>query len=247
MAVYTRPTVRYNMISRQRVYNALITILGVFVVFFIGSVLLSQKLLIARYVLSKNGYYIYYKKAKEYIMSIDLQDAKVYHNSHYIAHLSYIRAGIYPPDILNVSLTCENGYTDIKEHLISKHIRILSQRFPLGCIKNNKYTSQGELNSKLYITPSYVKGFMDFKNLNINSYHIKSLKLSFHKKDKGSIFTFDGKATFLGKELSIKGSGTVDINQDSLANSKISGIGLIDNTIHIAFGGDLVNPQIDIK
>jgi len=34
---------------------------------FLGIILFGEKILIARYIIAKNGYYVYYKKAKEYL------------------------------------------------------------------------------------------------------------------------------------------------------------------------------------
>ena len=219
---------------------------------FLGIILFGEKLLIARYIMAKNGYYFYYKKAKEYITSIDLNNVKIFYknpkspstNFQYLAHLSYVGIGFYPPFILSASFTCQNGYVDLKENMLLKHININSKRFPLSCIKASK--SQGQMNSKMLLTPNYVDGFMDFKMLNIKGYYIKSLKLNFKK----TRFTFKGEADILNTPVDVKGDGIVSIDQNTLTNSKISGVGLINlpfKRMRIVFGGTIVNPIINIE
>ncbi|MGC9286114.1 MAG: hypothetical protein ACP5E7_01030 [Hydrogenobaculum sp.] len=219
---------------------------------FLGIILFGEKLLIARYIMAKNGYYVYYKKAKEYITSIDLNNVKIFYkdpkspstNFQYLAHLSYVGIGFYPPFILNASFTCQNGYVDLRENMLLKHIYISSKRFPLSCIKVSK--SQGQMDSKMILTPTYVDGFMDFKMLNIKGYYIKSLKLNFKKTH----FTFEGEANIFNTTVNVKGNGIVSIDQNTLTNSKISGVGLINlpfKRMRLVFGGTVVNPIINIE
>ncbi len=223
--------------------------LGFLLFISIAIISFGEKLLIARYILAKNGYYIYYKKAKEYLTSIDLKDAKVFHKDNnkyrYIAYLPYLRVGFYPPFILNASFTCGNGYTDIRENILLKHIKITSKRFPTSCI-NVDDEKGGEINSKLKLTSSSVNGFMDFSMLTIKGYLIKSLKIYFRKTN----FQFRGKIVILNTSVDVKGDGIVSIDQNTLPNSKISGTGLVNTpfkVMHIVFGGTILNPSINIQ
>jgi len=98
----------------------------------------------------------------------------------------------------------------------------------------------------MLLTPNYVDGFMDFKMLNIKGYYIKSLKLNFKK----TRFTFKGEADILNTPVDVKGDGIVSIDQNTLTNSKISGVGLINlpfKRMRIIFGGTVVNPTINIE
>ncbi|WP_459893426.1 hypothetical protein [Hydrogenobaculum acidophilum] len=224
--------------------------IGFLIACFLALISFGEKLLIARYILAKNGYYIYYKKAKEYLTSIDLEDAKVFHKKQngyqYIARLSYLRAGFYPPFILNVSFTCSNGYTNIRENMLLKHIKITSKRFPISCIKTGNEKGSGQMNSQLELTPASINGFINFNMLNIKGYLIKNLKLNFRKTH----FHFRGKVDILNTSVDIKGDGIVSIDQNTLTNSKISGSGLINTpfkSMHIVFGGTVVNPSINIQ
>ena len=231
--------------------------LRLYILYFLGFLLLisagiitfGEKLLIARYIIAKNGYYIYYKRAKEYLSSIDLEDVKVFkkdkNNYQYIAHLPYLRAGFYPPFILNTSFTCGNGYTDIKENMLLKHIEITSKRFPTYCIKLS-HEEGGEINSKLSISPSSIDGFMDFKMINVKGYPIKSLKLYFEKTH----FTFKGELVILNTTVNVKGNGIVSIDSNTLTNSKISGSAVVNTpfkVMHMSFGGTVLNPDINIQ
>lgn len=205
-------------------------------------ILSTQKLLIAQYILSKNGYDIFYQKATEYLFSIDIKKAKVYKNQQPVANISYMSAGFYPPFVLDATLTCGNGYTNIKDNILTKEARINSKNFPFECLKLKK---AGVLDSSLKISPKGAYGFLAFKNLYIKGYNIKSLKLHFKK----NIFSLKGTINIFNTLYNTKGSGVLYIDKKDIADSKISGNLIVNTpikTLKLVVSGSVINPYVNI-
>ncbi len=205
-------------------------------------ILSTQKLLIAQYILSKNGYDIFYQKATEYLFSIDIKKVKVYKNQVAVANISYMNAGFYPPFILNTTLTCGNGYINIKDNIITKDAFINSKNFPFECLKLKK---AGVLDSSLEISPSGAYGFLASKNLYIKGYNIKSLKLHFKK----NIFSLNATVNILNALYNAKGSGVLYIDKRNIADSKISGNLVVNTpmkTLKLVVSGSVINPYVNI-
>ncbi len=226
------------MILRYPLY-----ILGLLIIIFVSATLFAEKFVIAQHILAKNGYYIFYKKAKEYLLSIDLEDASIYKGNKKVAKVSYFNTGFYPPFTLNASLTCGNGYMDVRENMIFKHIFVQAKHFPISCLF---LSSQGTMDSHINLDGSKAVGFMDFKLLNIKGYNVKSLKLNFHKK----IFYFRGTLDIYNSPVNVRGDGLIRINKFNLPNSTISGSGIIHTPfkdMHMIIGGIILDPYINIQ
>lgn len=210
-------------------------------VFFI--ILSTQKLLIAQYILSKNGYNIFYKKASEYLFSINIEGVKVYKNYEKVADISYMNAGFYPPFILNATLTCGNGYMNIKDNVLNKSAFIHSKNFPFECLKMRK---AGLFDANLRINKSGAYGVLDIKNMYIKGYDIKSLKLYFNK----NIFHLVAKIVLFNTLYEARGDGLVHIDKYDITSSKISG-NLVINTpikvVRLVVSGTVVNPYLNIQ
>lgn len=244
MAVCSKYDIRYYMSSK---FSYFLYILGYFLLFFAFVVVFTQKLLIAQYILYKNGYLIYYKKATEYLLSIDMENVRVYkkHNSIYkrVANIDYMNAGFYPPFILSATLTCGNGYMDIKDNMFTKTAFINTKEFPFSCLA---LKSAGVLNSSLKVSQNGVYGFMAFKNMYMRGYNIKNLSLEFNR-DK---FTFRGQVDILDLTSHIKGDGLVSINEYDIADSEISGNCIVNapfKPLNLTISGTLINPYISLK